>query len=75
MYLLNHKNLKYFMKSYFNANLERFTKFLNHETLELYGTFTSKMPFNSEDFLHKDMTVLSLRVFTRPLADGFAPFG
>ena len=24
-------------KIYFNANLERFTKFLNHENLELYG--------------------------------------
>ena len=57
---LNHKNLKwsrnFFMKIYFDTNLERFTKFLNHETLELYSTFTSKMPLKSADFLHKDMT-------------------
>ena len=25
----------------FNANLERFTKYLNHENLELYGTPTA----------------------------------
>ena len=25
-------------KIYFNANLERFTKFSNHENLELYGS-------------------------------------
>ena len=27
------------MKIYFNANLERFTKFLNHENLKLYGIY------------------------------------
>ena len=32
--LSDHKN--FITKIYFNANLERFTKFSNHETLELY---------------------------------------
>ena len=38
---LNHENLNdheiFIPKIYFNANLERFTEFSNHETLELYG--------------------------------------
>ena len=31
------RKFKVIMKIYFNANFERFTKFLNHKTLELYG--------------------------------------
>ena len=31
------------MKIYFNANLERFMKFLNHETLKLYGMLLDVM--------------------------------
>ena len=37
--MLNHENLKWsrnFFSKYFEANFERFTKFLNHENLELY---------------------------------------
>ena len=46
------------MKIYFNVNLERFMKFSNHKTLELYGSQKLDRPWNEAKIsLHQPQCV------------------
>ena len=44
----------FIMKIYFNANLEEFTKFLNHESLKLYSSFCIGIREHQSDILFRN---------------------